>query len=536
MEQSLLSDDAKARPPERCTVVLLGAEGAGKSALAARLISDTFDPTHEPNVCDRFRKQETVDGHTVVLEIVDCGGSIGFARPHAEAAESADCLLCVYSVTSISSLREARQLCVAAQRARSRRGGPPASALLVAAQCDSTEDRCISARAGRRLAARWPGGAVRHVETSSRTGEGVAACFHAAVRAARRAAEASIYLASSGGSRGCPSPPSSLGSLGLSGSGCSSSTAGSPPGSPPGALGSPACNPAAPSTTGSHTCRSSSSSSRVGSRNSAPPSPGPSADRGDTSAASLSAPSTAPVLPLRPASHLSRVPILVAPAAFSRLRPPGDVGGGGGSSGGGAGAGLLGVRTSSPPPPRPAARRLSGGATVPCSAPSSSRGRPELHRAPSADGGGLTEPLLADCTEPPGGVPLRSISAGSSGGSSPLAYPDLVSTCVSQWAGARAVPTRRGPGSAMSPQPLGPAAALRPPTLCRRPSVSVDLSTTFPQPHGTLQSGAAPQRGHGEDDAVQYSPLGLPQMQEDADIVEPTSPRRRPCHRCCTAL
>eukprot|EP01062_Namystynia_karyoxenos_P054589 TRINITY_DN45024_c0_g1_i1.p1 TRINITY_DN45024_c0_g1~~TRINITY_DN45024_c0_g1_i1.p1 ORF type:complete len:397 (+),score=61.69 TRINITY_DN45024_c0_g1_i1:107-1297(+) len=210
-------------------VAVVGGERAGKTALVTRFVAGSWTEDYEPNVVDRYKKQETVDGDTVVLHITDTGGAAGLGAARAAALADADAVLCCYSVADAGSLERARGGWQEVLRATGRDVVP---CVLVACQCDLPE-RAVTEEEGVAAAADWLGGGrfarrgVPHVCTSARCDDGVAEAFHDLVREARGGDE-SLASSPPGSSLESPLAPIRNADMFVAAPGDDGSPAGSP--------------------------------------------------------------------------------------------------------------------------------------------------------------------------------------------------------------------------------------------------------------------------------------------------------------------
>lgn len=84
-------------------LVVLGCGGVGKTAFVVQYIQQQFLDFYDPTIIDNYEKQETVDGETTLLHIVDTAGQQEFASmitPYIKAGEG---FMIMYSVTDRNS-------------------------------------------------------------------------------------------------------------------------------------------------------------------------------------------------------------------------------------------------------------------------------------------------------------------------------------------------------------------------------------------------------------------------------------------------
>ncbi len=65
--------------PAGYSIAVMGGGGCGKSALVIRFVSNHFVQEFDPTIEDSYRKQTTVDGRKVLLDILDTAGCEEFS-------------------------------------------------------------------------------------------------------------------------------------------------------------------------------------------------------------------------------------------------------------------------------------------------------------------------------------------------------------------------------------------------------------------------------------------------------------------------
>ncbi|KAJ9443900.1 Ras-related protein Rap-1 [Diplonema papillatum] len=170
----------------QCKLVVLGDGGVGKSAISVKFVQDIFVLVYDPSISDVYKKQETIDGETVILEVVDTAGQEEYAAMRAPHYQKGEGFIAVYSIADRGSFQSVEQLRDDVMRER---GGEPAPMVLVGNKCDVESQRKVSKKEGETLAANWykdAGRSVPFFETSAKEGTNIAAVFHQIVREVRK--------------------------------------------------------------------------------------------------------------------------------------------------------------------------------------------------------------------------------------------------------------------------------------------------------------------------------------------------------------
>merc|ERR1719162_2797987 len=88
----------KSSGQENFTVVVMGRASVGKSALTLRYIEDRFAPDYDPTIEDMHKKETTVDGAPLLLEILDTAGQENYSRLRRNWFERGSGFLFVFSL------------------------------------------------------------------------------------------------------------------------------------------------------------------------------------------------------------------------------------------------------------------------------------------------------------------------------------------------------------------------------------------------------------------------------------------------------
>ncbi|KAF2498744.1 kinase-like protein [Lophium mytilinum] len=150
-------------PPKMTTskvIVLLGAAGAGKSALVRSFTSGRFYHDYDPTIQDTACKPVTTRSLTTLLRIVDTAGQDEYAELRETSALDADGFVIVYSIEDRGSFDRVlgfiedvqRVWAWAQQQGRKEEGQHPRFLTIVGAKADLKGERCVRVEEGEKLA------------------------------------------------------------------------------------------------------------------------------------------------------------------------------------------------------------------------------------------------------------------------------------------------------------------------------------------------------------------------------------------------
>ena len=95
-----MEDDADTPPELEIVVGSIFDSHAGRSALVVRLVCNKFVANYDPLVEDSYRKEVTVDGERIVLNIIDTAGGEEYSIGRDSYEKKCDRILLVYDVTN----------------------------------------------------------------------------------------------------------------------------------------------------------------------------------------------------------------------------------------------------------------------------------------------------------------------------------------------------------------------------------------------------------------------------------------------------
>jgi GTPase KRas protein len=158
-------------------IVVLGSGSVGKSALTIRLISDHFLTEYDPTIEDSYRKMVTIDGESIVLNILDTAGQDDFVAMQDTWIREGKGFLLVYAINSPSSFNDVQSFHDKVLRTKNSSSIPM---VLVGNKCDlPNSERKVTQNEGEVLAGKW---GIPFYEVSAKTKIKNEECFYQVVR------------------------------------------------------------------------------------------------------------------------------------------------------------------------------------------------------------------------------------------------------------------------------------------------------------------------------------------------------------------
>jgi len=99
-------------------IVMLGGGGVGKSALSIMFIQQHFLEYYDPTIEDSYRKQVSINGDVVLVEVLDTAGQEEFKSMREQWIRQGDGFFIVFSITSRNSLSEINGIRIVIERTR----------------------------------------------------------------------------------------------------------------------------------------------------------------------------------------------------------------------------------------------------------------------------------------------------------------------------------------------------------------------------------------------------------------------------------
>lgn len=157
-------------------LVVVGGGGVGKSALTIQFIQSHFVDEYDPTIEDSYRKQCTIDGEQVLLDVLDTAGQEEYSAMREQYMRTGEGFLLVYSINSRNSLEELQSFFEQIQRVKDTDDVP---VLVVGNKCDLEIERQVSYEEGLSLAQRFK---APFLETSAKQRINVEEAFYGLVR------------------------------------------------------------------------------------------------------------------------------------------------------------------------------------------------------------------------------------------------------------------------------------------------------------------------------------------------------------------
>jgi len=160
-------------------VIVVGAGGAGKSALTQMFMYQNFVEEYDPTTADSYRKIIEVDNEKCQLDILDTAGQEEYMRDNYYRLGEG--FLCVYSITMRETFAAVNRFYDHILQVKDRKQVP---VILVGSKCDLEADREIKSEEGKQLAEKF---GCPFYETSAKTKVNVDEVFEQLVRIVKQA-------------------------------------------------------------------------------------------------------------------------------------------------------------------------------------------------------------------------------------------------------------------------------------------------------------------------------------------------------------
>lgn len=130
-------------------LVVVGGGGVGKSALTIQFIQSHFVDEYDPTIEDSYRKQCTIDGQQVLLDVLDTAGQEEYSAMREQYMRTGEGFLLVYSINLRNSLEELQSFYDQIQRVKDAENVP---VIVVGNKCDLENERQVLYEEGLALA------------------------------------------------------------------------------------------------------------------------------------------------------------------------------------------------------------------------------------------------------------------------------------------------------------------------------------------------------------------------------------------------
>lgn len=177
-------------------LVVVGGGGVGKSALTIQFIQSHFVDEYDPTIEDSYRKQCTIDGEQVLLDVLDTAGQEEYSAMREQYMRTGEGFLLVYSINSRNSLEELQSFYEQIQRVKDTENVP---VLVVGNKCDLEIERQVSYEEGLSLAKSFNS---PFLETSAKQRINVEEAFYGLVRSINQPPVASADTSAANGAVG----------------------------------------------------------------------------------------------------------------------------------------------------------------------------------------------------------------------------------------------------------------------------------------------------------------------------------------------
>lgn len=168
--------------PYLIKVVMVGDGGVGKSSLTLQFMYEDFVEEYEPTKADSYRKDLSVDGENIHLDIMDTAGQEEYANVRDNYLRSGDGFLCVFSITERDSFRSTNQIREQILRVKSdqvKNTETDIPFVLVGNKQDLSSQRQVTEQEAINLALGWQ---CKYIETSAKTNLNVENAFYDVIR------------------------------------------------------------------------------------------------------------------------------------------------------------------------------------------------------------------------------------------------------------------------------------------------------------------------------------------------------------------
>lgn len=154
LEMEMMNKEEEAKQqPKTFLVVVLGAAGVGKTALAMQYCSNFFPRKYEPTVSEKYRKKVTVDMLDITIHILDTAGQEDYCTLPEEYLQDGDAFIIVYGADSMASFDKVDEFCSDLEENRDK--GDEVPVVLCANRVDLDTKRVVTAEMGQQKMQEW---------------------------------------------------------------------------------------------------------------------------------------------------------------------------------------------------------------------------------------------------------------------------------------------------------------------------------------------------------------------------------------------
>ena len=160
-------------------IAVLGSTGVGKSSLCAQFSQDKFSDNYEPTIEDYYRKSATLDGESIMFDIIDTAGQEGNLTNIDQLIAQSNGFVMVYDITRKHSFEEIENF---HNRVLNVKHNKQVCIVLVGNKSDMNKKRDISFEQGMALARKWN---CKFWEVSAKTRSNIETAFYECARIVR---------------------------------------------------------------------------------------------------------------------------------------------------------------------------------------------------------------------------------------------------------------------------------------------------------------------------------------------------------------
>uniref|UniRef100_A0A7S4HSX1 Uncharacterized protein n=2 Tax=Vannella robusta TaxID=1487602 RepID=A0A7S4HSX1_9EUKA len=163
--------------PSLHKIIIVGSGGVGKSALTLQFMYGDFSDDYDPTSADSYRKNLTVDGTEINLDILDTAGQEDYAAMRDNYYRTGEGFMCVYSIIMQDSFDKLENFFEQILRVTDKDRVP---FMLIGNKLDLEDERQVDPMRGQELSAKYD---CPFMETSAKTNTNVEDAFLTLVRA-----------------------------------------------------------------------------------------------------------------------------------------------------------------------------------------------------------------------------------------------------------------------------------------------------------------------------------------------------------------
>jgi len=166
-------------------IIIVGAGAVGKSALTLQFMYGDFVEEYDPTSADSYRKQITLDGNEMNVDILDTAGQEDYAAMRDNYYRTGEGFMCCYAITMEDSFEKLENFFEQILRVTDKEKVP---FMLTGNKSDLEEQRQVETARGQELAAKY---SCPFLETSAKTNTNVEEAFYTLIREVIKSKESS---------------------------------------------------------------------------------------------------------------------------------------------------------------------------------------------------------------------------------------------------------------------------------------------------------------------------------------------------------